>query len=80
MVEVRWTPEAAGDLESITNFIAKDSPYYARLFVIDVLEAVDRLLNFPKSGRVVPGVKKPGYPRNYFRQLPACLSTAKAGC
>lgn len=59
MVEVRWTPEAAGDLESITNFIAKDSPYYARLFVIDVLEAVDRLLNFPKSGRVVPELRNP---------------------
>ena len=59
MVEVRWTPEAAGDLEAITNFIAKDSPYYARLFVIDVLEAVDRLFDFPRSGRVVPELKNP---------------------
>lgn len=59
MVEVRWTPEAAGDLEAITNFTAKDSPYYARLFVIDVLEAVDRLFNFPKSGGVVPELRNP---------------------
>ncbi len=59
MVEVRWTPEAVDDLGSIKNFIAKDSPYYARLFVIDVLGAVDRLLNFPRSGRVVPELRNP---------------------
>ena|ERR1044071_1604689 len=54
MASVRWTPQGVDDLESITNFIAKDSTYYARLFAIDVLKAVDRLLIFPKSGRVVP--------------------------
>lgn len=59
MVEVRWAPQAFDDLESITEFIAKDSPYYARLFVIDILGAVDRLLIFPKSGRVVPELKNP---------------------
>jgi plasmid stabilization system protein ParE len=36
MAEVRWTPQAAGDLESITDFIAKDSPHYASLFVVDI--------------------------------------------
>src|SRR3989442_809920 len=59
MVEVKWTPQAADDLESITRFIAKDSPYYARLFAIDVLEAVDRLPKLPKSGRIVPELRNP---------------------
>ena len=59
MVEVRWTPQAVDDLESITSFIAKDSPYYARLFAIDALGAVDRLPKFPRSGRVVPELKNP---------------------
>lgn len=59
MVEVRWTLQAAEDLESIADFISQDSPHYARLFVIDVLEAVERLSNFPKSGRVVPEVDDP---------------------
>lgn len=59
MVEVRWTPQAVDDLESIAGFIAKDSPYYARLFAIDVLGAVDRLPKFPKSGRVVPELRNP---------------------
>ncbi len=59
MAEIRWTPQASKDLESIADFIAKDSPYYARLFVIDVLEIVDRLSDFPKSGRIVPELNDP---------------------
>ena len=59
MAEVRWTPQAADDLEAITAFIAADSPHYASLFAIDVLSAVERLQTFPRSGRVVPEVHAP---------------------
>lgn len=59
MVEVRWTPQAADDLEAITDFIAVDSPQYARLFTMDVLAAVERLAGFPNSGRVVPELNDP---------------------
>jgi len=59
MAEVRWTPQAADDLEAITNFIAADSPQYASLFAIDVLAAVDRLVVFPRSGRIVPEMDHP---------------------
>jgi plasmid stabilization system protein ParE len=44
------TPQALGDLEAITEFIARDSPHYASLFVLDALAAVQRLERFPKSG------------------------------
>lgn len=54
MAEVRWTLQASDDLDSIAQFIAKDSPQYARLFVSDVFQAVERLGDFPKSGRIVP--------------------------
>lgn len=54
MAEVTWTPQAADDLESVTNFIAKDSPEYAAYFAADVLDAVEKLEDFPRSGRVVP--------------------------
>lgn len=60
MAEVRWTAQAADDLEAIADFIAADSPQYARLFAMDVLAAVGRLANFPNSGRVVPEIKDPG--------------------
>jgi toxin ParE1/3/4 len=54
MAEVRWTPQAADDLESITEFISQDSPHYACLFATDVVEAVEQVANFPNLGRIVP--------------------------
>ena len=59
MAKIRWTLQASEDLESIADFIAEDSPHYACLFVIDVLKAVERLADFPRSGRVVPEVDDP---------------------
>jgi toxin ParE1/3/4 len=54
MAQVRWTPQAADDLEAIAEFIARDSPHFAALFVADILQTVDRLVDFPESGRLVP--------------------------
>ncbi len=54
MAEIRWTPQASDDLEAIAEFISLDSPHYASLFVVDVLDAAERLEIFPDSGRVVP--------------------------
>ena len=59
MAEIRWTPQAADDLEAIADFISEDSTHYAGLFVIDVLNAVQRLKNFPQSGRIVPESNDP---------------------
>jgi len=59
MAEVRWTPQAADDLDAIAEFISQDSPHYSSLFVLDVLQAVSRLIQFPKSGRIVPDVNDP---------------------
>jgi len=35
MPEVRWTPLAANDLEAISEFVSRDSPYYANILVLD---------------------------------------------
>lgn len=59
MAKIEWTLQAAEDLESITDFIATDSPHYANLFAIDILAAVERLAVFPESGRVVPELGVP---------------------
>ncbi len=59
MVEIRWTRQAAADLDSIVEFIAKDSHQYARLFVVDVFQAVERIAEYPESGRVVPEFGNP---------------------
>jgi len=59
MAEIRWTRQAADDLEVIACFIAEDSVHYARLFVLDVMSAVERLAVFPHLGRIVPEINNP---------------------
>ena len=59
MAEVRWTLQAADDLEAIADFIAADSPHYASLFVMDVLASIERLTNFPNSGKIIPELANP---------------------
>ena len=54
MTLVRWTPQAADDLQAIYDFIARDSPHYAQLTVEDILAVIDRLKEFPLMGRQVP--------------------------
>jgi addiction module RelE/StbE family toxin len=54
MAQVRWTPQAADDLEAICLFIARDAPQVAALFAERVIRATDRLADYPHLGRVVP--------------------------
>lgn len=42
------------DVDAIREFIAKDSPQYAEIFVKGVFGAVERVGKFPSSGRIVP--------------------------
>jgi plasmid stabilization system protein ParE len=59
VAEVRWTPQAADDLKAIAEFVGKDSPHFASLFMLDVFAAVERLENFPESDRIVPQKNEP---------------------
>ena len=54
MVKVIWTDFAIEDLRLIHDYISKDSKRYADRFLEKLLERVDQLESFPKSGRVVP--------------------------
>jgi plasmid stabilization system protein ParE len=59
MVEIRWTSQAADDLEAIAEYIAIDSEHYARLVVIEIVTAVELLAILPERGRVVPEIRRP---------------------
>lgn len=50
---VKWTELAWNDLESIAEYIARDSKNYASAFVREVREASRSLDRFPERGRVV---------------------------
>ena len=45
---------AIEDLRSIHEYISRDSHRYAERFVEKIIERVDQLVAFPKSGRIVP--------------------------
>lgn len=51
---------AVDDLEAITDRIAADSTHYASLFAMNVLAAVERLADFPNSGKIVTELDDPG--------------------
>ena len=59
MIALSWSPQSVGDLESIRVYISEDSPVYAALTVQRILAAVERVREFPDSGRTVPERQSP---------------------
>lgn len=56
MAKVIWAPSALNDVDSIAEYIARDSVEMAALFVVRLFEATDRLEEFPFSGRIIPEI------------------------
>lgn len=56
MVKVIWSPKSLDDIDLIAEYIARDSPRRACLFVGRLIKAVERLEEFPQSGRIIPEV------------------------
>ena len=54
MAEIVWSSRARNDLASIADYLAEDSPRAARVWLGRINRAVDRLEDFPNSGRIVP--------------------------
>ena len=54
-----WSPAAKFDLKDIAAFIAEDSASTAERFVRSLFQAVERLADFPESGRIVPEFDDP---------------------
>ena len=54
--EVTWSPEATEDLELIAEYIARDSEFYARAVVTEILSVSRNIREFPLIGRVVPEI------------------------
>ncbi len=54
-MRIEWTRSAARDLRELREYIARDNPRAAEAVAFGILEAVERLAEFPASGR--PGRK-----------------------
>ena len=53
---VTWSPEAVEDLESIAEYIGRDSSFYAQSVVSQILEVSRELKGFPLIGRMLPEI------------------------
>lgn len=53
-VRVSWSPAALDDVDSIAEYIHRDSPSYASAVVDKLLDVARNLATFPNAGRIVP--------------------------
>lgn len=58
MKKIIWTQRGLDSLDSIAQFIARDSEYYASSFIKKILELVEILQFYPYLGRVVPEIRE----------------------
>lgn len=58
-IAVRWSAQAVDDLQEIHDYIARQSPRYAAVVAGRLVAAVDRVREFPESGRIVPELNEP---------------------
>jgi len=54
MVEIRWSPIATDDYESIVRYYEKTAPKFAQNFAKKIIYIIENLNQFPKMGRLVP--------------------------
>ncbi|HEY6308772.1 MAG TPA: type II toxin-antitoxin system RelE/ParE family toxin [Candidatus Angelobacter sp.] len=57
---VSWSSRAVQDVQAIADYIAFDSPAYARTVVKRIVSVTRRLSTFPNSGRMVPEFQDSG--------------------
>jgi len=63
--KVKWTEVAWRDLEEATDYIAKDSSYYAAAFAREARDAAHSVAYKAERGRIVPEFNNPSI-REFF--------------
>ena len=51
-MQLRWTEEAASDLEAIADYLFEQTPLHARHIVLEIYSAPEILTSFPMRGRI----------------------------
>ena len=64
MARLIWTEPALSDLEAVADYIALDNPAAACRLVAIVFASVERLEQFPNSGK-----RPPELPRSPYREV-----------
>ena len=63
-MKITWSTLAVEQAREIAAYIALDKPSAAEKWIDGIFESVDRLIDFPQSGRMVPEIK-----RNEIREI-----------
>lgn len=58
MVRINWTKQAVSDLQSIAEYISKDSKFYAKREVLKIRSATTILKTYPLSGKIITEIIK----------------------
>ena len=58
MAKVIWAPSALEDIEKIAEYISRDSPDRASLFIERIIGSTDKLADFPNLGRIIPEIQE----------------------
>ena len=53
---VKWSVPARNDLKQLHDYIAKDSKYYARKVIQEMVAKTETLTELPEIGRIVPEI------------------------
>jgi toxin ParE1/3/4 len=57
-MKLRWSKRAQKDMARLGDYIALDSPFYARQFIGRLGERIQNLLILPRGGRLVPEAER----------------------
>lgn len=58
MVRINWTKQAVLDLQSIAEYISKDSKFYAKREVLKIRNATTILKTFPLARKIITEITK----------------------
>ncbi len=61
MAKLIWTEKAISSLETIHDFIAKDSVQYANYHSRKIIESLNMLIHFPEAGKLLPEFSQTSY-------------------
>jgi len=65
--KIKWTEVAWKDLKEEADYIAKDSPHYAVVFVREARDTASSLAYFAEQGRIVPELNNPSIRELFVR-------------
>jgi plasmid stabilization system protein ParE len=65
-VKVIWSPLALDRVSEAAEYIARDDPLAAEEWLSGILDAAERLSNFPRRGRLVPEAGRQDVREIYF--------------